>query len=188
LDVFAIIKARTWPFRTAPAVTAAGQAPDDEQHHQDRHQRVEVRPRRGEGGVVAKAVLAMGEDDEADEDADQDRRGNADPHGCCRAGRGQAGHGGPVPRQVGEQNGQLVASPGLQGLARPLVELVGGEPASLEVLAELRDGAVAVGVGYAQITGRVGRCDGVHETCSFWRGSGTTDGTPPRAWPASATS
>ena len=135
LDVFVVIKAQASPFPAVPVVPPAGQAPDDEQHHQDRHQRGQVRQWPGEGGVVAKAVLAVGEDDEADEDADQDRGGHADPHGGRRAARGQAGHGGPVPRQVGEQNGQVFAGPGLPGLARPLVELVGGEPASRAVLA-----------------------------------------------------
>ena len=74
----------------------------------------------------------------------------ADRDGAGLAGReSRAGQvrSGPLTRQVGEQGRQVGGGAGLQGPADPVVEFVGGKPASLEVLAQLGDGAVTVGVG-----------------------------------------
>jgi hypothetical protein len=117
----------------------------------------------GEAGVAVKARLPGGEEGKAGEDG-YDRRADTDQHGGHAAGHARAGlgRGSPAARQVGEQRVQLPPGPRLHRPPRPLVEFVGGDPASLEVLAQLRDGAVAVVVRHAQIAGRVVPRDRVH--------------------------
>ncbi len=90
-------------------------------------------------------------------------RQDPEPRGGQADGRQRAGCCGPVPRQVGEQDVEILTGLGLQGTPRPLLELFGGEPAELEMLAQLRDGPVAVGVRHPQITGRETRGHGVHD-------------------------
>src|ERR1700760_1918176 len=81
--------------------------------------------------------------------------------GAGRAGGG-AGRGGLAPRQVGEQAGQVGGGAGLEGEAAAVLEFLDGEAAGLVVLAELGDGPVAVGVGYAHAAGRVALGGGTH--------------------------
>jgi len=85
-----------------------------------------------------------------------------------RNDRAQAGAGG-VPVTAACRRGRSVNSSassggtGLQGAAGPVFQFLGGEAAGLEVLAELGDGPVAVGVGHPQTAGRVVHGDGIHD-------------------------
>jgi AcrR family transcriptional regulator len=125
----------------------AEQAADDEKHQDDG-------PEADHEGVAA--------DDAAQDDGGQDDDGHHQ-RGVEPGGRGAGGrHGGlrrapgqgrRLARQVGEQRGQVARGTGLQRQVHPLFVLVGGEPSGLEVLAQLGEGPVAVGIGYPHPAG-----------------------------------
>jgi AcrR family transcriptional regulator len=156
----------TVPVLVVPAVD---DAPDDEERDEDRYQR------RHDGVTADEAAQ-----DEDGHDHQGDHREAAGPGERSAGGRkrgpgsrGQArsgaGRGRRLARQVGEQLGQVADGAGAQGPAGPLLELVGGDPARLEVLAQLGDGPVAVGVGYPQAAGLVVLGSGVHDRQSLQR-------------------
>jgi AcrR family transcriptional regulator len=156
----------TVPVLVVPAVD---DAPDDEERDEDRYQR------RHDGVTADEAAQ-----DEDGHDHQGDHREAAGPGERSAGGRkrgpgsrGQArsgaGRGGRLARQVGEQLGQVADGAGAQGPAGPLLELVGGDPARLEVLTQLGDGPVAVGVGYPQTAGLVVLGSGVHDRQSLQR-------------------
>jgi AcrR family transcriptional regulator len=126
---------------------AAEQAADDEKHEDDG-------PQADHEGVAA--------DDTAQDDGSQDHDGHhqrgVDPGGRGAGGRHGGLRGGPgrgrrLARQVSEQRGQVPRGAGLQRQVHPLFVLVGGEPAGLEMLAQLSEGPVAVGIGYPHPAG-----------------------------------
>jgi glyoxylase-like metal-dependent hydrolase (beta-lactamase superfamily II) len=154
------MRGRALPVPAVPPCPATGQAHDDE----DRHQRGAIGARRDEAVVprwLAGGVHGHGS--QADQQGRDDGRRDPRPRGGQADGRQRAGCRGPVPRQVGERDVEILTGLGLQGAPRPLLELFGGEPAELEMLAQLRDGPVAVGVRHPQITGRETRGHGVHD-------------------------
>ena len=159
------VRARALPVPAVPPDPAAArQAHDDGHHDEDRYQRGEVRAR-GEEAVLPgwPAGGVHGHGGQADQQGRDDGRQHPGPRGGQAAGRQRAGLRGPVPRQVGEQDLEILTGPGLQGTSGPLLELLRGEPADLEMLAQLRDDPVAVGVRNPQITGRETRGHGVHD-------------------------
>jgi hydroxyacylglutathione hydrolase len=161
------MRARALPVPAVPADPAdpvtAYQAHDGH-HEEDRYQRGEVRARGHEAVVPGwPAGGVHGHGGQADQQGCDDGHQDPGPGGGQAAGRQRARCRGPVPRQVGEQHLELLTGLGLQGTPRPLLELFGGEPAELEMLAQLRDGPVAVGVRHPQITGRETRGHAVHD-------------------------
>jgi hypothetical protein len=59
-----------------------------------------------------------------------------------------------VPRQVGEQRVQFATRARGQGASRPVLELLLREAASLEVLAQLGDRLIALGVRHPDVATR----------------------------------
>jgi hypothetical protein len=142
-----------------PAPAAAEQAADDEKHEDEG-------PDADYEGVAAEEAAQH----DGGQDHDGHHRYEAEPGGRGAGGR-QGGPGGPrggtghrrrLAWQVGEQLGQVAGGPGLQGQAHPLLVLIDGEPPGLEVLAQLGDGPVAVGIGYPQPAGLGVFGGGVH--------------------------
>jgi len=151
------------------AMSAVDDTADDEEHDQDRYQR-------GHDGVTGDEAAQ----DEDGHDHQGYHRDPAGPRGRSaggrQGGRGARGHarhgaahGRRLARQVGEQLGQVAGGPGPQGPAGPLLELVGGDAPGLEMLAQLGDGPVAVGVGDPQAAGLVVLGGSVHDRQSLQR-------------------
>jgi hypothetical protein len=113
--------------------------------------------------------------------ADTDRYGNRDSDARQRATRKQSGPprrplrrssgrrgggglgSGPGSGKVSQKIPQLAVGSCGQGLPRSFVELLGREPARLEVLAQLRQDRVTVGVGSPHLSSGVILQRGVHQ-------------------------
>jgi hypothetical protein len=105
-----------------------------------------------------------------DDDSDARQHGDRDPRrareGQKRPSTGGRGHrdagsgraGGQIPQQVP----QLAPGPGGKGPAGSVFELVGRQPARLEVLTQVRQDRVAVGIGSLHLCGGVVPWRGVH--------------------------
>ena len=84
---------------------------------------------------------------------------------CCGAAAGRGGGGlgsGPGGGKITQEIPQLAVGSCGQGLSRSFVELLGREPARLEVLAQLRQDRVTVGVGSPHLSSGVILQRGVH--------------------------
>jgi hypothetical protein len=103
-----------------------------------------------------------GEEGSADGCADKDPAGG----GAIGSSPGGAG-GGAIDGQVGEQDAQFFPGAGTQDVPGPLVELVGGDPADLEGLAQLRQRPVTFSVRYPHVAERKTPSVGVHGWRSF---------------------
>jgi AcrR family transcriptional regulator len=151
------------------AMSAVDDAADDDERDEDRHQD-------SHDGVAADEA-AQHEDGHDHQGYHRDAAGpGGRSAGGSQGGAGAgsqarrgAGRGRRLARQVGEQLGQVAGGAGPQGPAGPLLELAGGNAAGLEVLAQLGDGPVAVGVGYPQAAGLVVLGGSVHDRQSLQR-------------------
>jgi len=106
-------------------------------------------------------------DGEGDDDArrHQEVRAGRVTGGELRVRRGESrlrrDQRGPR-RQVGEQSAEVGPGASLQRAPGPVVELVEGEPSGLEVLAQLADRVVALGVRHPYVTAREAPGSRVH--------------------------
>ena len=128
----------------------AAPAQEDEADDQDRHQPADAGPE----AFGAAEQMAGHDRCHGDGDDHPHHRQAAGPlHAAVTQRQGRVGRGAHrgrdgcrPPRQVGEQSGQVTPGAGAQGPPRPVIELVLGEPPGLEVIAQLGDRLVALGV------------------------------------------
>ena len=74
---------------------------------------------------------------------------------------------GPGGGKIGQQFPELTPSPRGQRLPGSLVELSGGQPARLEVLAQVRHGRITVGIGSPHCSGKNIPSHGIHRALAF---------------------
>jgi P-type Cu+ transporter len=144
-----------------------GQPQEDQREDHDRDHPAD-------GVAVTVVAEQAAEHDRGDGEGDDDarhRQAAPGPHGV-RAERGVRHRPGgrrnerrAPARQVGEQPGEVGPGPRLERAPGPVVELVLREPSGLEVLAQLGDRLIALGVRHAHATAREAPGFGVHGRC-----------------------
>jgi Cu+-exporting ATPase len=144
-----------------------GQPQEDQHEDHDRDHPAD-------GVAVTVVAEQAAEHDRGDGEGDDDarhRQAAPGPHGV-RAERGVRHRPGgrrnercAPARQVGEQPGEVGPGPRLKRAPGPVVELVLREPSGLEVLAQLGDRLIALGVRHAHAAAREAPGFGVHGRC-----------------------
>ena len=156
-------------FVAAVAMSEPGVGSDHPHEREDHH-----RDHPADGVAVTVVAEQAAEHDRDDGEGDDDaryRQAAPGPHGV-RAERGVRHRPGgrrserrAPARQVGEQPGEVGPGPRLKRAPGPVVELVLREPPGLEVLAQLGDRLIPLGVRHAHATAREAPGFGVHGRC-----------------------